>query len=106
MKSVINTILFFGAVLLVFSACEKDENRVIFQGGTPPVLKATPAGSLVLKKDKEAETALMLNWTNPEYMFNTGVSSQNVLYTVQIDKGAIISKLRRKLRSTASLVHR
>lgn len=72
-------------LLLVFAACKKEENRVILEGGTAPVLSTTNTGTIVLLKDKRTENALTLAWTNPNYMFNTGISSQNVNYVLQID---------------------
>lgn len=79
--------LFSGLFLfsLVFSACEKDENQVLFQGGTNPVLTSSTTGPLVLKTAEKDNVAMILNWTNPDYKFNTGISSQDVSYVLQID---------------------
>jgi starch-binding outer membrane protein SusE/F len=80
--------LLFGAMVLgvVFSSCEKDENKNYFEGGTAPVLKATvttttPVLNVLLKNDP----AITFSWTNPDYRFTTGISSQDVSYTLQID---------------------
>lgn len=73
------------ALVLSFASCKKEENRVVYEGGTAPVLTTTTIGTIVLLKDKKQETALSLSWTNPNYMFNTGVSSQNVNYILQVD---------------------
>lgn len=43
------------------------------------------AGQVNLNYLDAAKTALSLQWTNPEYQFTTGVSSQDVTYTVEID---------------------
>lgn len=85
MKNMIK--LLFGSLFLAMavSSCTKDENRVIFQGGTNPVLSGSSAGPLVLLKDNKDNVALTLNWTNPDYMFNTGISSQDVNYILQVD---------------------
>lgn len=79
--------LFSGIFLLslVFSACKKDEHQVVFLGGTNPVLTSSTAGPLVLSKDKKDEVVMVLNWTNPDYKFNTGISSQDVSYVIQVD---------------------
>lgn len=70
------------AVLLV--ACKKDEHKDYYIGGNPPVLTSsttTPALSFA-NADKPA---LTLTWTNPNYRFSTGSSSQDVSYLVEID---------------------
>ena len=69
----------------IFISCKKEENKVFFEGGTAPVLSASATGTIVLEKEKMTENAVALSWTNPGYMFNTGVSSQNVNYILQID---------------------
>ncbi len=69
---------------ILFSACEKDENKVFFEGGTEPVLTSS-ASTISLSFAAEAEELMRLNWTNPNYSFNTGVSSQDVNYVVEID---------------------
>lgn len=79
------TLLLLSSLILGISACEKVENRVVYQGGTAPVLSTTATGTVVLIKEKNKEMALSLAWTNPNYMFNTGVNSQNVNYVLQID---------------------
>jgi hypothetical protein len=53
---------------------QQRREQSVFEGGTAPVLSANA--------DQEA---LKLSWTNPSYMFNTGVSSQNVSYVLEID---------------------
>jgi hypothetical protein len=68
---------------LVWS-CSKDENKIYFDGGTAPVLTSnkTAISLSFLTKAKEAVT---FSWTNPNYQFTTGISSQNVSYVLQID---------------------
>lgn len=77
------TILAFAATL-VFVACQKEENKIYFEGGTPPVLTASTT-NVQLQPGLETNTAIALNWTNPDYKFTTGVSSQDVTYTLEID---------------------
>lgn len=88
MKFLIKNLLFVLAVLLVITSCKKVENKVVFEGGTPPVLTASigNGGTVPLLIANKNKSALDLTWTNPDYMFNTGVSSQDVTYTIQLDK--------------------
>ena len=65
-------------------SCKKDENKDYFQGGTPPVLMAS-ATAINLSFANAANEALKLSWTNPNYQFSTGISSQNVSYIIEID---------------------
>jgi hypothetical protein len=74
--------VFTAAVIL---SCKKDENQVFFQGGTNPVLSATSTTPMVLLITNKDNPAVTFNWTNPNYQFNTGISSQNVTYVLQVD---------------------
>ena len=91
--------LFPGILLLAATlfSCKKDENRIILEGGAAPVLTANVAPSIPLSfvdKDKEA---VSFNWTNPEYRFTTGVSSQDVTYLFEMDTtGANFTNPKRK----------
>jgi len=86
MKKIVKKLFFFSLLVALFASCKKDENRVYFQGGTPPVLSSSVASADLplsfISKDNEA---LKLWWTNPEYKFNTGISSQDVNYKIEID---------------------
>ena len=79
--------LLYSALLLVavLSSCKKDENRVIFNKGTAPVLSSAGAATIPLTFADAAKEAISLKWTNPEYQFNTGISSYDVSYQVEID---------------------
>lgn len=71
----------------IFS-CKKDENQVYYNQGTNPVLTASKANnsSFALNfVNADMTEAIKLNWTNPNYQFTTGLSSQDVNYTVEID---------------------
>lgn len=75
------------AALLLWG-CEKEENQVYFEGGTKPGLTASTA-AVVLKPGtaaEEAAQAIKFTWTNPNYKFTTGISSQDVHYTLELDK--------------------
>lgn len=58
---------------------------MIFKGGTPPALTATVTGTIPLSYTNRDNEAIKLIWTNPNYQFNTGISSLNVNYNVEID---------------------
>lgn len=85
MKNILN--LLFGSFFLVaaFSSCTKDENKIYFEGGTNPVLTASSTTPMVLNNNDKDNFAIRFDWTNPDYRFTTGVSSQDVTYTLQFD---------------------
>ena len=84
MKNLFKLSLSLIALSMVFWSCKKDENKVIYQGGTAPSLTANKNTIILgfLTKDNEAVT---FSWNNPNYTFNTGLSSQNVTYVLEID---------------------
>lgn len=86
------------AVLLMLAwatACKKDDQQIIYQGGTAPVLSVS-AGAQVNYADT-GQTAVTLAWTNPNYQFNTGVSSLDVSYNLQIDTASDFSSANKKV---------
>lgn len=85
MKNIFKILLGSLIVGLAFSSCKKDENRVFFEGGTAPVLSATSTAAMVLLPANQSSNAIKFNWTNPNYQFNTGISSQDVSYILQVD---------------------
>ena len=78
--------LLLATLMLVFFFFLKEENKIFFEGGTAPVLTASTAGPLVLLSGNASQQALRFSWTNPDYSFNTGVSSHDVNYILQVDK--------------------
>ena len=80
----ISPLLFFSILLLTISSCEKEENRIYYEGGTASVLTAS-ATVVSLEPGQESNTALLLNWTNPDYQFTSGISSHDVTYTLEMD---------------------
>lgn len=84
MKNIFKILSFAAAALVVLAGCSKEENKVYLQGGATPVLSATTA-AVRLTSPTENELAVTFNWTNPEYRFNTGISSHDVSYTLEID---------------------
>lgn len=85
MKKTIKKILFLSLLVAVFASCKKDENRITAEGGTDPQLTASVAGSIPLSFINKDEEAVSFKWTNPNYQFTTGPSSQDVFYTLEID---------------------
>lgn len=84
--STINKLL-TGLVLatVMISSCKKDENKVFYEGGTAPVLTASMSATIPLSFVNSEKDAVKLSWTNPEYQFTTGISSQGVTYLIEID---------------------
>ena len=81
----LSKIFIFSAIIILIWSCKKDEKRVIFSGGTAPVLTASKSDSIPLSFITKDNEAIQLSWTNPNYQFNTGISSLNVNYTIEID---------------------
>ncbi|HSN59540.1 MAG TPA: SusE domain-containing protein [Ferruginibacter sp.] len=105
MKNIFKALLLF-VIAGCFFSCEKDENQVVFEGGTAPVLSASTAVIPLsfINKDLPAFT---LNWTNPNYQFNTGLSSQDVTYLIEIDTvGANFTNPKRQSISLAKELSR
>src|ERR1044071_1852684 len=71
-------------LLLAIASCKKAEDKVFFEGGTPPQLAASST-NVVLEPGLESNVALVLSWTNPDYKLTTGISSQDVTYTIEMD---------------------
>lgn len=93
-------LLFSSILLLSISSCKKAENKVFFEGGTPPALSASRTGTIPLSFATQDQEAIKLSWTNPDYTFTTGISSQNVNYLVEIDTtGANFTNPNRKVIS-------
>lgn len=75
--------LLLSLTALIWS-CDKDENKIYFEGGTAPVLTASST-EIPLSFATSADEAVTFSWGNPNYKFTTGVSSQNVSYVLEID---------------------
>ncbi|MFM2231457.1 MAG: hypothetical protein RJB31_158 [Bacteroidota bacterium] len=85
MKKIIQPLIIAISSLVFLASCNKEESREIFLGGKVPVLAASVTGSIPLAFATENNPAVRFNWTNPEYGFASGVSSQDVAYTLEID---------------------
>ncbi len=84
MKKIVKQIFFFTLLAATVASCKKDEIKSYFEGGTKPVLTANKA-ILALSFATKDDEAITLNWTNPNYQFASGVSSQDVSYLIEID---------------------
>jgi hypothetical protein len=85
MKSIVKLISLSLMLATCLWACTKDENREYILGGTNPVLTASSTAPLVLNVLNQNNAAISFSWTNPNYQFTTGVSSQDVSYALQFD---------------------
>ena len=85
MKKILKQVFFLSLVVTLFASCKKDENKLFYLGGNPPTLSASVTGPLVLTIPNRNNPAITFNWTNPDYQFTTGLNSQDVNYTLQID---------------------
>ena len=85
MKNITKILLGFLVATTALLSCKKDEHKVVFEGGTAPVLTASTTAPMVLDIANKDNIAISFAWTNPNYRFNTGISSQNVTYTLQVD---------------------
>jgi starch-binding outer membrane protein SusE/F len=86
MRNLSKILLVSSLTAMMIASCKKDENKVYFEGGTAPVLTASSTTPMVLDPANKEDLALTFSWTNPDYRFNTGVSSQDVAYTLQVGK--------------------
>lgn len=85
MKKISKFILLSGLIATIIVSCKKDENRIHFEGGTPPALSSSITGNIPLSFVNKDNVALKLMWTDPDYKFTTGLSSQDVSYLIEID---------------------
>ncbi|RYZ22701.1 MAG: hypothetical protein EOO16_08020 [Chitinophagaceae bacterium] len=102
MKHVLFTLA--SAVLLLFTACDKKDEQVMLEGGSAPVLSATIQnnGVIPMSYATRTEQAIVLNWTSPNYRFNTGAVSQDIVYQVEIDTvGANFTNPKKKVYSVS-----
>ena len=81
-----NRLLIITSLLVVIVAgCKKDEKKIFFEGGTAPALTANKTSTIPLSFANKDQEAIKLTWTNPNYQFTTGLSSQSVNYQIEID---------------------
>ena len=82
MKNLFRVLLPFLIVGSLLS-CEKKVETINYEGGTAPVLSADRT-TVALAFATQAQEALKLMWTNPDYRFSTGISSHDVSYLLEI----------------------
>jgi starch-binding outer membrane protein SusE/F len=81
----ISKFAFLALLITIFIwSCKKDEHKIYFDGGTAPVLTASTT-AISMSNATAAAVAVTFTWTNPNYQFTTGISSQNVSYILEID---------------------
>lgn len=85
MKKILLNIFPALVIALLVAGCQKDETKVVYEGGTSPVLSANLKDSIPLPVTDTTANAVTFSWTNPNYKFSNGISSLNVTYYLQID---------------------
>ena len=82
-KTFLKTMIVMLISIITFS-CKKDTHNVYFNGGNSPVMSSDNSGVISISKLTKANAAITLSWTNPGYTFNTGASSQDVIYAIEV----------------------
>lgn len=85
MKNIFKFLFITFLFACVAMSCKKEEAIDYYYGGTAPVIKSDIKGTLPISYANAANAAVTLSWTNPNYQFTTGISSQNVNYVLEID---------------------
>ncbi|MDP4264799.1 MAG: SusE domain-containing protein [Bacteroidota bacterium] len=102
MKNILKILLFSFTLIITLFSCKKDEHKDYFEGGTAPVLTADRA-VIPMSYATQGNVAVKLSWTNPNYQFTTGLSSQDVSYLLEVDTtGANFTNPNRKQLGIAS----
>lgn len=84
MKNIFKWIAMPALLATVFWSCKKNETIDYYTAGTNPVLTASDTALKFTPADSN-KNAITVSWTNPNYQFTTGISSQNVNYSLQMD---------------------
>lgn len=86
MKKYLNRLLvIFILGMSALTSCKKQIAEVYYEGGTAPVLSANLKDTIPLSAYDSSNVALIFSYTNPNYLFSDGISSQNVVYSLQVD---------------------
>lgn len=103
MKNKLAPLFFISLILAGLFSCTKKENKIFFEGGTAPALSASKTGNISMSFATKDQEAVKLSWTNPNYMFTTGQSSQTVSYQIEIDTtGANFTNPNKKVLAVGS----
>jgi starch-binding outer membrane protein SusE/F len=84
MHTIFKSLIASFLVAAVISSCKKEETKIYFEGGTAPVLSGSTT-AVRLEAGEEANVAIKISWSNPDYKFTTGGSSHDVNYLLEID---------------------
>lgn len=98
MKTILKISLF---LLIGFAACKKVENKIYLESSAAPVFTASTT-TVRLEPGEEANVALELRWTNPDYKFTSGPSALDVSYLLEIDTVGANFKSATKYSATVS----
>ena len=74
-----------GLGMFILTSCQKQVSQVYYEGGTAPVLSASLKDTIPLVAKDSSKNAVTFTYTNPNYKFSDGISSQNVIYAIQVD---------------------
>lgn len=86
MKLIISKLFFISTLVMLLGSCKKEEAQQFYSGGTAPVLASSVSGTIPMSFVTEDQQAVRFSWPNPNYQFANGTSSQDVSYTLEIDK--------------------
>ena len=86
MKKYLNKLLITASLgMIILTSCQKQIAEVYYEGGTASVLSANLKDTITLVAKDSSATAITFTYTNPNYIFSDGLSSQNVTYILQVD---------------------
>lgn len=102
MKTLFSKLFFISIALMALNSCSKDQAMDTFNGGSAPTLTADKTTTIPLAYINKDNEAITLTWTNPNYQFASGTSSQDVAYTIEIDtSGANFTNPQRQVLSVS-----
>jgi len=81
----ITKLIFTFLVAGTLTSCSRKIESYTYESGTAPVLTPSSTSAMVLTSGNASNQAIRFDWTNPNYQFSSGLSSQDVTYTLQVD---------------------